>query len=307
MRIRSILVLAFVAGLVGISSLQVNLQGNPGGTDSVFVSTWRSGTRSTIYRLEPRIKGLMPIAGHFDHLVLGTCGPDGFLYFAERGKQRIVKVSQDGRTRQVIYQRLGDNPWEAPEGPSFDDQGDLYFTTTDEGGAWWLKEADPANEAVQVVKPFGVPGRQIAGAGTAFLRSPPYRGHLIIANYENDQVYRINPSDFCSSNTQRDCGKGEVFFQLDDVYGLAVNEEGDIFASTCCNSVDRVHQFSSRGAYVGEVASVANGIAGIAVDSEGNLWIASANALVKISPAGEREFMSSIPSFGAGIAICKSV
>ena len=77
--------------------------------DTVFVSRWNDtdSTGSTIYRVDPTIQGLIPIAVGFDHLVLGVCGPDGYLYFAERGKHRIIRVSQDGRQITQIYRTLG--------------------------------------------------------------------------------------------------------------------------------------------------------------------------------------------------------
>ncbi len=102
--------------------------------DTVFVARWESGDQhelvSGIYRVDSTIQGLIPIVFGLDHPYLGVCGSDGYLYFAERGKQRIIRVTQDGQEITQIFRTLGNGPYDAPEGPSFDGQGNLYWTNT---------------------------------------------------------------------------------------------------------------------------------------------------------------------------------
>jgi sugar lactone lactonase YvrE len=101
--------------------------------DTVFVSTWNWETPTALYRVDPTIGGLIAVATNVGTpgLDQGVCGHDGNLYFSQPGAHRIIRVNPDGSHMTPVADlsgREGDTVG-APDGPSFDSQGNLYFTT----------------------------------------------------------------------------------------------------------------------------------------------------------------------------------
>lgn len=272
----------------------------------VFVSSNQLDNPSTLYRVDEEIQGLVPIVGGFNELSFGTCGSDGYLYFAERGKRRIVKVSQDGKIVNEVYRfSLGE---ESPEAPIFDSEGNLYFTSTSLGGIWRLENADPAKAATQVVHPFvTVPTPDYLQAGGLAFTTDDGQGYVLAAHYWNNVVYRISKAEFCDQTSDSNCGVPKVF--IGDVarpYGVAVNDLGEIFVSTYeYPQAGHVLHYTANGKFIDTIASAAEGISGLAFDHDQNLWFVSTHAVFKLTRTGETKLVTAIPEFGQGIAICE--
>lgn len=273
----------------------------------IFVSSNQLSNPSVLYRVDEEIQGLVPIAGGFNELSFGTCGPDGYLYFAERGKRRIVKVSQDGKIINEVYRFSFSE--ESPEAPIFDSEGNLYFTSTSLGGIWRLENADPAKDATQVVHPFvTVPTPDyLQAGGLAFTTDDTDHTYVLAAHYWDNVVYRIPGADFCNQTSDSNCGEPKIF--IEDVaqpYGVAVNDLGEIFASTYeYPQAGHILHYTADGRLISTIASAAEGISGLAFDHDQNLWFVSTRAVFKLTRTGETKLVTAIPEFGQGIAICE--
>ena len=307
-------VVAFVAAclwLIGVTAL----------ADTAFVSTWNWGTPTALYRIDPSTQSAIPIvqtgSPGWDQ---GVCGPDGNLYFSDLGNLRIARVTKDGVHITTVAKLSGqpgdpDNMYSGPDGPSFDAQGNLYFTTGGFGGLWRLNSADPTKEPVQITAAFGPGHGNWGGAATAVLTKGPYAGDVIVSHHAGNVVYKISPNN-CPSQGSTNCAQPKVFLQeesLGQTFGLAINSHGDIFVGSSSttndsNSVGRgwVSKFAPDGSFMGQFVDLGNTEAdGIAFDSQDNLWAVTATAVFKITPSGQRTLVSGVPFEGVGIAICK--
>ncbi len=296
------------------------LANSVGLADTVFVSTWNWDIPTSLYRVDPSIQGAIPILQTgipgWDQ---GVCGPDGNLYFSDVINLRIIRVTQNGTQLTTVAKLPGQsdqptNMYSGPDGPSFDAQGDMYFTTGGYGGLWRLDGADPAKDPLQITAPFGpAPGHWI-GAATAVLTKGPYAGEVIVSHHAGNVVYKINPAD-CPSASSSNCAQPKVFLQenLGQTFGLAINSRGEIFVGSSNTSNTSWHpsrgwitKFAPDGSFMGQFVNLGNTEAdGIAFDSQDNLWAVTANAVFKITPSGQRTLVSAVPFEGVGIAICK--
>jgi hypothetical protein len=272
--------------------------------NAIFVANWAAET-SRVYRLDTASRGLIPIRGGLDNLRQGTCGPDGYLYFAESGQNRIVRISQNGQHVETVYTTSGRGLWDTPQAPTFGPDGALYFTNTGRGGLWRLDLDGAENDALQVVKGFGIQGDLISGKGVAFLKAAPFIGHVLIASLEERVVYRISPDDFCQAGQTENCGLHTPFLTYNNLLpsGIAISDNGDIYVSYRDNQGTQspVVQYSAdgalinawdRGVYFGQIA----------VDSFGKVWGVASNGIYS-NITGNFALASSITT-GTGLAIC---
>jgi sugar lactone lactonase YvrE len=245
---------------------------------------------------------------------------EGNLFIAERGCDRVRKVTPDGLMRTVAgngnpgYGGDGGPATSAqlrlPQGVSVDKAGNLFI-------------ADFVNARIRKVTPDGLIGT-VAGNGTygfsgdggpatsAQIFNPlgvavDEAGNLFFADNGNYRVRKVTPDGFISTvagdGTQGYSGDGgpATSAQLDGPVGIAVDTAGNLFIADSYNA--RIRKVTPDG-FVSTVAGDGNpgysgdgGPAtsarlywpyGIAVDAAGNLFIADTGNCVirKVTPDG---------------------
>jgi len=244
-----------------------------------------------------------------------TWGPDGVLYVADATGHHIVRVSENGSMTDLgLWQTVESLQQDGPNGVAFDSEGNLYILIH---SRIVRVGHDGDVESVSGLEP--VAGFDVHIGGIAV--SP--EDELYYTDMDYGKVYRWNPGgspitvaagvpqaenmvfglDGTLYLTRQ--GEGEVLtvdiesgavevFAADvcgpDPCYLAVDHEGDIWVQ----GLNRLYQYSSEGVekrFVVDGESYPGGpynwqtSAGIAVDDEGGLWVASyTSRLVRLAP-----------------------
>ncbi|EFC79934.1 serine/threonine-protein kinase, partial [Parafrankia sp. EUN1f] len=141
-----------------------------------------------------------------------ACGPDGMLYVADSGNNRILRVDPDRDVVEVVAGAAGSRALAGPRGVAFDHDGALLIADTDAhrilrieagaGGAGGRVDvvAGGAGGRVDVVAGTGAPGTSgdHGPARLARLRRPSAvtvaaDGRILIADTDNDRLRAVSP------------------------------------------------------------------------------------------------------------------
>jgi sugar lactone lactonase YvrE len=247
---------------------------------------------------------------------------DGNLLIADTSNNRIRKLSADYQTVSTVAGSgiagfkdgtANDAQFDGPIGIAVDGQGNVYV-------------ADTYNDRIRKIAPdgsvttlagAGVPGMQDGDAATAMFDTPcgvavDGLGNLYVADTANHAVRKLTPTGEVSTLTQAltSSNDGEADTSWRRPVGLALSHDGYLFvADENSHRLMRIAPDGSAVRYAGRSAGFKDGTdasfnspTGIALDSEGNLFVAdSQNLMVRkiapVLPAGLAQSNSSSDLF----------
>ncbi|MFY9607595.1 MAG: NHL repeat-containing protein [Blastocatellia bacterium] len=227
----------------------------------------------------------------------------GNIIIADTVNNRIRKLSADGRTVSTIAgsgkvgfkDGPGGEAWfDGPMGVAVDKRGNIFV-------------ADAYNDCIRKISDYGEvttvagggsPGYADGAAASALFDTPSgvfadKEGNIYVADTGNDAIRKITPEHYVSTIAGGpDAERGENQVDLSQPVGLAVTHDGFVFISDQGRGrIVRLTPGGHASVYVGKGTGFAdgagyqarfNGPGGIAIDREGNLYIAdSANYLVR--------------------------
>ncbi|MFL5900580.1 MAG: DUF6531 domain-containing protein [Solirubrobacterales bacterium] len=177
--------------------------------------------------------------------------------------------------------------------------GPIALTTDDEGNVW---VADTNHERIQEFNSEGEFIRQFSGKGSGEcqLFSPrgiavDSKGHVWVADSSNERVQEFSAEGACLSPFGKE-GSAEGQFGSRSLRDLAIDSEDHIWTVEGGLSwPHRVQEFSPKGEFIrafGEKGSGDGQFAeptGIAIDTEGNIWVADTgnHRVQEFSPEGK--------------------
>jgi sugar lactone lactonase YvrE len=292
--VRFIVVIVIIGG-IGIGIVGTVQSSTPTVADVAFFSDFLKGSVFRVDLSDPLLLAY-PVANGLKNPEDGVCGPDGKIYFADSAADTIIRFRSDGSEREIVM----NGKVHSPEGPSFDSNGDLFFTTrgNEAGqryfthtGVYRIKKGDPANAPESVIPAF----TQFA-EGTVFLSKGPFAGDILVVDEMNNKVVRSSPPSF---------GKVVDFIttSLASPRGIALDSSGDVFVSN--NETGTVIRFDPDGTPKGTYTSGFNSPWHLEFDSADNLFLMTNGGLYKITPGGDKSVIASGTGFGVGVAICR--
>jgi sugar lactone lactonase YvrE len=250
------------------------------------------------------------------HLPGGVAIDDsGNLFIADTSNARIRKVSQSGIISTVAGNAKldsGDNgpadiaQLDLPKGVAFDNGGNLYVV---EGLV--VRKVTPAG-TISTVAGDGNNGYSgDGGSATAAQFSNPSdiaidsAGNLYIADTDNSVIRKVTPtgtiSTFAGNGSAGYSGDGGPASSAQIGYpkGVAIDRQGNLFISDWCNNVVRkvsssgiIDTFAGNGSpgHTGDggaaTAAELNQPQHLAIDSEGNLYIADGYLVREVATSG---------------------
>ncbi|MDW7712146.1 MAG: RHS repeat-associated core domain-containing protein [Deferrisomatales bacterium] len=253
----------------------------------------------------------------------------GNLYIADSGNNRVRKVGKDGVIATVAgtgvrgYNGDGIQAKEAdltyPQDVAVDDAGNLYIVQNQEHR---IRKVDPSG-IITTVAGTGQSGYNGDGiqAISARLNLPGYvvidtDGNIIIADTFNHRIRRVGIDGVIATIA----GTGSAGYDSDEVpaglarlnhpFSIALDENGNLYIADFENA--RIRKVGTdgiistvagigRGGYGGDgdfaVAGELNGPRGIALDSDGNIYISdSINSRIRrVSPETQFDMLSGYP------------
>jgi len=234
-----------------------------------------------------------------------TFAPDGSLYFVDTGNSRIRRIRPDGVIETVRTGALRN-----PTGIALDAAGNLYVSDPDDGTVYRITSA-------------GTQTRFFSRDGT----SPQgltidAAGNLYIADAAEDVIRRVTPagvaSIFAGTGTSGFSGDGQdpLRAQLNIPRVIAIDAAGNLFIADTGNfRVRRVARNGVISTVAGNGAQRHSGdggpataagldeVRGVAVDAQGNLYIAAVSRIRMVDSTGTiRTIAGGIPTgnFGDG-------
>jgi hypothetical protein len=157
-----------------------------------------------------------------------TVGPDNRVYFCDPTNSRIMRMDQDGKNVETVYDQATAPAPQKPMGPQglrFNAAGALFLNTKglNPTGVWKI-DGLPAIPFGNSGKPFPLPfqlpfSATQSGEGLAFT----INGDLLVVNRSSREVQRSPGPDFTSAKA--------IITGLADPIGIAVNSHGDIFVA----------------------------------------------------------------------------
>lgn len=163
----------------------------------------------------------------------GACGPKGYIYFADYGGDKVIRIDPNGGKAKEI---AGINQ---PAALTFDSYGDLYINSAN--GVWKIKMANgnPIGEPTKIIPKFSSGVSVIHGyyrlsrniGGIAFLTKGQFAGSIVVVDTPGSAVLRFDPPDFSrqsyfvTSNSPQEKGG------LTTPVGIAVDSKGNVFVA----------------------------------------------------------------------------
>ena len=200
--------------------------------------------------------------GQFD-LPIGVAIKGDILYVAERGNQRVQKLTLDGKFISKFGKHgSGEGELAHPWGCTVSGDGKVYV-------------ADAGNKRVQVFNPDGTFSRSVGGFPSIRDVAVDTEGNLHIAMDSAKSIKVTTPG----GELVREYGGG----QLQDPYGVAVDEDGYCLVGDWDGKA--LHIFDPQGKPVHSIKHVGS-VCGVALDKEGSVYVAErgSNAVHKYEP-----------------------
>ena len=265
-----------------------------GAEGELFVSAFSAN--GTITRMNLDGSGATVIVTGLQFPEDGACRSDGTLFFAESIFGRIQSFDRTGAGLTTVFNAATfPGPFLAPEGLSFNDEGNLFFNTRSaSNGAVWEMAGGTGTpvQATAVYTQFG--------EGTVFSGDDDDDGNLLAVARAEGQIVEFTPP-FSSTNT------GTVFASgLGPLFGIAINSDDEVFVAD--RGTATIERFSSTGTSLGTFASGFSFPTFIEFDEDDNLYVADnvAGTIVKIAPDGTQTTIANIPG-AIGLAICEDL
>jgi len=214
--------------------------------------------------------------------------PDGTIFFTDSGNDRIRKIRPDGIIETVPAGALRE-----PTGLALDASGNLYVSEPDSGTVYRITPAGARSTV------FSRPGSLPLG-----LALDP-AGNLFISDANNSIVVRRTPAGveatYAGNNTAGFSGDGQAAIraQLNFPHALATDAQGNLYIGDVANV--RVRKVTPSGiistvagngaeAFSGDggpaTSASLDDLHGIAVDAQGNLFIAGVYRIRRVDTAG---------------------
>ncbi len=152
-----------------------------------------------------------------------TVGPDNKLYVCAPTNGLIVRMDQDGKNFETVYDQAGKDLSKfpvGPQGPRFDSAGTLFFNTKGSGanGVWKIKNLTDPGSHPPFPDPVNVLQAADSGEGLAFTAS----GGLLVVKRDLGEVQ-------CLPGPLKTCP--DKITGLTNPIGIAVSSVGDIFVA----------------------------------------------------------------------------
>jgi DNA-binding beta-propeller fold protein YncE len=189
------------------------------------------------------------------------CAPDGLLWLVDRDAHQVLVCDRDGRVQRTLGERhrprLGapfNHPTDVALGPDgsiyvADGYGNSAVHRFDAQGVWQASWGEPGAGAGQFTTPHAV--RVLAD------------GRVLVADRENNRVQVFSADGAYLSEW------GDLYHPMD----IYVDPAGMIYVT---DQIPRLSMFSPDGTLVGRCRPVLYGAHGIWGDQEGNLFLAEA-------------------------------
>lgn len=239
-------------------------------------------------------------------------GPDGYLYIGDWAGHHVVKVSPDGSLEDLgLWKTVGPLQFDGPRGVAFDSAGNLYTNNHSQ-----IFRIDPSGKVDQLDGVQAGPVGSIAisdadtlyytdrsggkllrwnpdGTSSVILDGIPFAENMVFGHDGTLYLTQMGMADVLKVNVET--GDYEVFARdvcYFDPCFLAVDLEGDIWI----RAIWYIHQFTPEGeekqfTVDGELYPDGPGTynwhtsAGIAIDDQGGLYVASYNSkLMYLAP-----------------------
>ena len=200
------------------------------------------------------------------------------------------------------------SPLSLPGGVAVDAQGDVYIADTDNSD---VEKVTPAG-TLSIVAGNGNPGFPTPGPASSSQLFGPQgvaldsSGDLYIADYQASELVKVTPSGTLSIIAGNSSGSGPPTpgpasaSSLGEPWGVAVDSAGDVYLADYSNQViEKITASGTLSIFAGTgtagaptpgtaTASELNYPTGLAIDSQGNLYVAdSVNSMIeRITPSG---------------------
>jgi hypothetical protein len=174
-----------------------------------------------------------------------TVGPDNKLYVCDPTNGRIVRMDQDGKNGETVYDHAASKlsqPPGGPQGPRFSSTGTLFFNTKglNANGIWTIDRLAAIGFGGPFPNPVPFPPGKVlqaedSGEGLAFTIA----GDLLVVKRGLREVQCLpGPLNTCPSTISG----------LIDPIGIAVNSVGDIFVAQG-GSANNIQRFTPNGKF----------------------------------------------------------
>ncbi len=200
----------------------------------------------------------------------------GDVWVADSNNDRIEEFSEAGKyIRKVGKEGTKNGQFEYPEGIAVDAKGDVWVSDTWNGR---VQEFSPEGKFIRVVGSKGSgPGQLELPEGIAI--GPG--GNVWVLDWWTD---RVEEFDEMGKYLRQFGSEGQEAGQFEEPNGLEVDGEGDIWVidGDGFSVNNRVEEFNEAGEYITQFGSTGAGPGqfsfaepdGLAVDSNGNIWVA---------------------------------
>ena len=193
-----------------------------------------------------------------------TAGPDGNLWFAERDKSKIGRITPGGVTTEFTLPTLGSGPTGITSGPD----GNLWFTEKFNSK---IGRITPAGTIAEVVVPT-------SGSNPLYITTGPDH-NLWFSEYYGNKIARITPA---GAFTEFPVPTVNAFPQ-----GITTGPDGNIWFTEFLG--DKIGRITTGGTITEfAVPTASSSPLEIAPGSDGNLWFTeyNANKIGRITPGG---------------------
>jgi hypothetical protein len=209
-----------------------------------------------------------------------TVGPDNRLYVCDATNGRILRMDQDGKKVETVFDQATSPASQAPggpQGPRFSSTGTLFFNTkntngSNPSGVWKIDGLAAIPSGGRFPAPVKVLSATDSGEGLAFRNN----GDLLVINRGLGEVQRSLSPDLMSTQA--------IVTGLTDPIGVAVNSVDDIFVARG-NSLNGIQRFTVTSKGVASTPYVNFDPADLPIyfefNSEDTLFVTTADATLQ--------------------------
>jgi len=209
-----------------------------------------------------------------------ACGPGGMLYVAEMNERIIVRFTQEGGYKENVVKDTPSSTFSGrPLSLTFGPDGNLYFTTHDEG-VWVLVDGDPRNQPERLIKGTYFDQDEIP-FDLAFLKTGEYSGDMLVSVFTEKPyegyVLRLPGPDF---NQVRTFITEYTYEEMGNVKSqhlrvpsaIAVNDFGEIFIADHEQRENHILRYSPDGEFVDVFVESINNPLDMRFGNDGKLY-----------------------------------